>query len=182
MTARPEVLLDAETIRRRVEALGVEIGQAYAGREVAVVGLMKSCLVFMADLIRVLPLDLTCHTLRVATTAETASGHPEITDIVYSAEIPWEGRHVLLLDDIIDTGITLRFLLDHIRDRNPASLRVCTLIDKPKDRKVDVKPDWAAFTVEDPQAGFLVGYGLDFGERYRGLPYIGTIPRPAPQA
>ncbi|MCM2257787.1 MAG: hypoxanthine phosphoribosyltransferase [Vicinamibacteria bacterium] len=183
MTARPEVLLDAETIRRRVEALGALIGEAYVGREIAVVGLMKSCLVFMADLIRVLPVDVTCHTLRVASSREPGVGeHAEITDIVYSAEIPWEGRHVLLLDDIIDTGITLRFLLDHIKDRNPASLRVCTLIDKPKERKIDVKPDWAAFTIEEPGAGFLVGYGLDFGEHYRGLPYIGTIPRPVPQA
>ena len=95
----------------------------------------------------------------------------------------YEGRHILLLDDIVDTGITLNFLLDHIRERRPRSLKVCALIDKPGDRKIDVQIDWAAFTLREPMADrFLVGYGLDHAERYRGLPYIGTIPRPAPPA
>ena len=105
------------------------------------------------------------------------------TDIVYSAEIPYEGRDILLLDDIVDTGITLNFLLDHIRERSPRSLKVCALIDKPGDRKIDVHPDWAAFTLEEPlpTTASSSGYGLDYAERYRGLPYIGTIPRPAPR-
>ena len=88
-------------------------------------------------------------------------------------------RHILLLDDIIDTGITLNFLLDHIRERRPRSLKVAALIDKPADRKIEVQVDWAAFTLKEPVGErFLVGYGLDYAERYRGLPYIGTIPRP----
>lgn len=177
MNLKPEVLFDAETIRRRIDELGREIGSAYEGREIAVVGLMKSSLVFMADLIRSISADLTCHTLRVVATREPGEG--ERTDIVYSAEIPYEGRHVLLLDDIVDTGITLRFLLDHVRDREPASLKVCALVDKPEERRIDVKPDWTAFTIQKAIPGFLVGYGLDWQEHYRGLPYIGVIPRPS---
>jgi hypoxanthine phosphoribosyltransferase len=133
--------------------------------------------VLMADLVRAIPLDMTCHYLRVSSQRE--GGGDARTDIIYSTEINWEGRHILLLDDVIDTGITLNFLLDHIRDRRPASLKVAALIDKPGERKIDVHPDWAAFTLAEPIDAFLVGYGLDHGERYRGLPYIGTIPRPA---
>jgi hypoxanthine phosphoribosyltransferase len=178
---RPKVLFTEEQIQRRVEELGAEVTRAFEGREVAVVGLMKSCLVFMADMIRAVPLELTCHFLKASSFREEGQG-PVRTDIVYSADIPYEGRDILLLADIIDTGITLNFLLDHIQVRQPRSLRVCTLIDKPGDRKIDVHPDWAAFTLNEPVEGFLVGYGLDYAERYRGLPYIGTIPRPRPQA
>jgi hypoxanthine phosphoribosyltransferase len=175
---RPDVLFDEAQIRNRLDELGREIASAYAGHEVCVVGLMKSCLVFMADLIRAIPLDMTCHFLRASALTEGGPGAAR-TDIVYSTEIPYEGRHILLLDDIIDTGITLNFLLDHIHEAKPAALKVCALIDKPGERKVDVHPDWAAFTLNETQGRFLVGYGLDFQEHYRGLPYIGTVPRVA---
>jgi hypoxanthine phosphoribosyltransferase len=104
------------------------------------------------------------------------------TDIVFSAEIPYEGRDILLVEGVVDTGITLNFLLDHIKERLPRSLKVCALIDKPMDRKIDVRPDWALFTLKEPLADgrFIVGYGLDHAEHYRGLPYLGTIPLPAP--
>jgi hypoxanthine phosphoribosyltransferase len=175
----PTVLFTEEQIHRRVAELGAEIGRAFEGREICVVGLMKSCLVFMADMIRAIPLDLTCHFLRASSFREEGSNRAR-TDIVYSAEIPYEGRDILLLDDIVDTGITLNFVLDHIRERKPRSLKVCALIDKPGDRKIDVNLDWAAFTLKDPMETFLVGYGLDHAEYYRGLPFIGTILRSAP--
>lgn len=179
---KPEVLFSEEEIRARIKALGAEIGGAYEGRELAVIGLMKSCLVFMADLIRAIPLELSCHTLRVNSARGEGQGQGR-TEIMYSASIPYEGRDILLLDDIVDTGITLNFLLDHIREKNPRSLRVCALINKPGERKIDVHPDWSVFTLDQaPQDRFLVGYGLDHAENHRGLPYIGTIPRPAPRA
>jgi hypoxanthine phosphoribosyltransferase len=179
--AKPEVLFAADQIARRVQELGQDVTDAFAGREVRVVGLMKSCLVFMADLIRHVPLSTTCHFLGSYALRDGGPG-PARTDIVYQAEIPYEGQDILLLDDIIDTGITLRYLLDHIHERNPRSVKVCVLIDKMGDRKVDVRPDWAAFTLGEPLPDdrFIVGYGLDHLERYRGLPYLGTIPRPAP--
>lgn len=179
MMPKPAVLFDERQVRERVAALGAEITKEFAGKEICVVGLMKSCLVFMADLIRVVPLDMTCHFLRASSFREQGEGSVR-TDIVYSTEIPYEGRDILLVDDIVDTGITLNFLLDHIREHAPKSLRVVALIDKPGVRKIDVHPDWAAFTLEEPMEGFLVGYGLDHAEHYRGLPYIGTIPRPDP--
>lgn len=182
MRDKPNVLFDEEQIARRVAEIGAEVTQVYAGREICVVGMMKSCLVFMADLIRKISLDTTCYFLRSSSLREEGAGSMR-TDIVYSAEIPYEDRDILLLDDIIDTGITLSFLLDHIREHAPRSLRVCALIDKPGVRKIDVHPDWAAFTLKDPLDGrFIVGYGLDYEENYRGLPYLGTIPRPSPPA
>ena len=180
---KPAVLFDEGQIARRVGELGREIGAAFADGDLCVVGLMKSCLIFMADLVRKIPLDLTCHFLEASSLREQGAGAVR-TAIVYSTEIPYGSRNILLLDDIIDTGITLSFLLDHIRERRPGILKVCALIDKPGDRKIDVHPDWAAFTLKEPlkDGGFIVGYGLDHREDYRGLPYLGTIPRPVPAA
>jgi hypoxanthine phosphoribosyltransferase len=176
---RPEVLFSQQDIARRVGEIGGEVARAFEGREVCVVGLMKSCLVFMGDLIRAMPLDVTCHFLEASSLREHA-GSTLRTDIVYSTDIPYEGRDVLLLEGVVDTGVTLGFLLDHIQEHGPRSLKVCAIIDKPGDRKVDVRPDWAVFTLREPLAGdrFIVGYGLDHAEQYRGLPFLGTIPRP----
>ncbi len=178
MKERPVVLYSEDEVRARIAGIGAEVTRVFDGREIHMVGLMKSCLLFMADLVRQIPLDVSCHFLRATSLREQGLG-PVRTDIVYSTEIPYDGKHILLLADIIDTGITLNFLLDHIRERNPADLKVCTIIDKPGDRKIDVHPDWAVFTIKEPTDRFLVGYGLDYCESYRGLPYIGTIPRPA---
>lgn len=177
---RPEVLFSQHDIARRVGEIGGEVARAFEGREICVVGLMKSCLVFMGDLIRAVPLDMTCHFLEASSLRDHAGGTTFRTDIVYSTDIPYQGRDVLLLEGVVDTGITLSFLLDHIREYGPQSLRVCAIIDKPGDRKVDVRPDWAIFTLREPLAGdrFIVGYGLDHAEQYRGLPFLGTIPRP----
>jgi hypoxanthine phosphoribosyltransferase len=181
MTQKPPVLFSEETIAARVKGVGAEITRRLEGQPVAVIGLIKGCMIFMADLVRAVPLDLTCHYMRVTALREEGGDGPVRTDIVYSTETTFEGRHILLLDDVVDTGVTLNFLVDHIRERRPASLSVCALVDKPGDRKVDVAIDWALFCVEEPMPDrFLVGYGLDAGERYRGLPYIGTIPRPTP--
>jgi hypoxanthine phosphoribosyltransferase len=174
---KPDVLFTPEQIAARIRQIGAEVARDFAGKEICVVGLIKSCMVFMADLVRAIPLDMTCHFLRVSSLREGSTGAR--TDIVFSTEIAYEDRHILLLDDIIDTGITLNFLLDHIRERRPRSLKVAALIDKPGDRKIEVQVDWAAFTIKDTSGDrFLVGYGLDYAERYRGLPYVGTIPRP----
>ncbi len=175
-----EVLVSQQDIARRVAEIGGEVARAFAGREICVVGLMKSCLVFMGDLIRAVPLDMTCHFLQASSLREQPGANTLRTDIVYSTEIPYAGRDVLLLEGVVDTGITLNFLLDHIREHRPQSLRVCVLIDKPGERKVDVRPDWAVYTSREPMRDdrFIVGYGLDHAEHYRGLPFLGTIPRP----
>ena len=178
MRDQVSVLFSEEQVARRVAELGEEITSTFAGQEICVLGLMKGSLLFLADLIRRIPLDLTVHLVRVSSHREQAAGRV-MTEIVYSTAVPLEGKHVLLVDDIVDTGITLSYLLAHIHEHAPASLRVCALVDKPEARKIDVRPDWAAFTVHEPLADrFLVGYGLDWMERFRGLPFIGTISRP----
>ncbi len=177
---KPEVVFSEERIAQRLSELGAEIGRFYGDREITVVGLMTSCLIFLADLVRKIPLELSVHMVRARSQRGEGAG-PARTEILYTSTVPYEGRDILLLDDIIDTGITLNFLLDHIREHKPRSLRVCALIDKPGERKIDVHPDWAAFTLSEPMGDrFLVGYGLDHAESYRGLPYIGTIHRPFP--
>jgi hypoxanthine phosphoribosyltransferase len=179
---RPEILFSQDQIAKRIAELGPEIARAFDAPEICVVGLMKSCLVFLADLIRTIPLDMSVHFLRVSSVRDDGGANPR-TEIIYAATIPYEGRDILVLDDIVDTGITLNFLLDHIREHKPRSLKVCALIDKPGERKIDVHPDWSVFTLADPPIDrFIVGYGLDHSESYRGLPYIGTIPRPASPA
>jgi hypoxanthine phosphoribosyltransferase len=179
MRNQVSVLFTEDQIARRVAELGEQITGAFAGKEICVLGLMKGSLVFLADLIRRIPLDLTVQLVRVTSQREQAAGRI-LTEIVYSTPAPLEGRDVLLVDDIVDTGITLSYLLAHIHEQAPASLRVCALVDKPEARKIDLHPDWTAFPVHEPMADrFLVGYGLGWLERFRGLPFIGTIPRPA---
>jgi hypoxanthine phosphoribosyltransferase len=173
MMERPSVVFDERQIKARIAELGGEIAAHYAGEQLHVVGLLKNCLVFMADLIRAIPLDTVCQVLRV----DHGPGGPN--ELVYPTRLSWTGHHVLLLDDVVDTGVTLAFLLDHVREQRPRSLRVCALIDRRRDRKVEVGVDWAAFRIDGELDRFLVGYGLDYRERYRGLPYIGSLPRPS---
>lgn len=176
MRQMPTVLFDADRIRERIQEIGREVGESFAGQELCVVGLMKSCLVFMADLIRAIPLELSCHTVRVVQSGEAAASSR--VEIVYATEVPYRGRNVLLLDDVVGTGIPLSFLIEHIREHEPKTLKVCALIDRTQERKIELTPDWAMFSLDESlDDRFLVGYGLENEERYMGLPYIGTIPR-----
>ncbi len=184
MSDEVSVLYDEPAIAARVQALGAEITRASGSGDLCVLGLMKGSIVFMADLVRRLPLDLTMHLVRVSSHHE-ATATRVMTEIAYTTAVPLQGRDVLVVADVVDTGITLSYLLGHIHELGPQSLRVVSLIDKPYDRKIDLHPDWAAFTLPAPLPGrFLVGYGLDWRERYRALPFIGTIAQPggAPQS
>jgi len=176
----PEVLFSEEQIAARLAELGGEIGRFYGEREITVVGLMTSCLIFLADLVRKIPLELSVHMVRARSQPGEGAGKGQL-EILYTSTVPFEGRDILLLDDVVDTGITLSYILDHVREKGPRTLRVCALVDIPGARKIDVHPDWAAFTLPEPMPDrFLVGYGLDHAESYRSLPYIGTIPQPLP--
>jgi hypoxanthine phosphoribosyltransferase len=135
MKERISLLYSEEQIARRIAELGQEIAATVGDRELCVLGLMKGSLVFMADLIRKLPVDLTVQLVRVTSQRDASRGRVE-TEIVYSTAVPLEGKDVLLVDDIVDTGITLSYLLAHIHEHGPRSLRVCTLIDKPEARKI----------------------------------------------
>ncbi len=165
------VLFPEEAIQRRVRELAGELEDTYRGEELTVISIINGALIFTADLIRRtrLPLRLDC--IRASSYGnETRPVHePKIID---SVRLGVEGRHVLLIDDILDTGNTLRTVRDEVLGRNPASVRSCVLLDKKSRRTVDFDADLVGFEIPDE---FVVGYGLDFAERYRHLPCIGIL-------
>ncbi|HTT58254.1 MAG TPA: hypoxanthine phosphoribosyltransferase [Opitutaceae bacterium] len=166
-----EIIVSEGQIKRRVNKLGAEITAAYGEEEVTVVAIINGALLFGADLLRAIrcPIRLDC--IRVSSYRnETHSiGRPEI---IHSLTIDIANRHVLLLDDILDTGKTLSVVVNLIKKLNPASVRTCVLLDKPGRREVEFEADFVGFKIPDR---FVVGYGLDFAERYRNLPCIGVL-------
>ncbi len=168
--SRPIELISASTIAKRVMELGLEIDARMPKGPLTVVGVLRGAFIFMADLVRVIPRPMTCDFLSVRSYGDTtvSSGVVEITSDLGTAITD---RHVLLVEDIADTGLTLKYLLDVLSARGPASLRTCALLSKPSRRAIDVPVDFVGFEVPDQ---FVVGYGLDAGQLYRNLPYIGV--------
>src|SRR5262245_63121758 len=166
-------LFSAEVIARRVAELGREIDARLPAGPLTVVGVLRGAFVFMSDLVRAIPRDLTCDFLGVRSygDATISSGVVEITSDLSS---PIAGRHVLLVEDIADTGLTLRYLLDLLRARAPASLHTCVLLAKPTLAKDDAGAPIEFVGFDAPDA-FVVGYGLDAAQLYRNLPYIGVV-------
>ena len=167
-----EVLISKEQIKARVKELGKVLSEEYAGKDPVVVGVLKGVVVFYADMIRELTVPCQMDFMWISSYAGTDStGHMQVKRDV-SADI--KGRHVLILEDIFDTGHSLDFTYHHLLSKDPASLKICTLLDKPsrRDPKVTLQADYVGFTV--PNA-FVVGYGLDFNEHYRNLPYVGVL-------
>ena len=166
-----EVLIGAADIQRRVKELGQEIGASFAGGDLVLVGVLKGSFLFLADLCRHIDLPLRCDFLGVSSYGDhtKTSGIIRITsDLSRSIS----GKDVLLVEDIVDTGLTMRYLLDNLSTRRPRRLQVCSLLDKPARRRVEVPIDFLGFTVPDV---FVVGYGLDYDEKYRNLPFIGVL-------
>ena len=166
-----EILIGEEEIKERVVALGKQITEDYAGEEVFVLGVLKGCFVFMADLLR--NVDLKCDMDFMAVSSygsgTTTTGAVKITKDL-NKDI--EGKHLIIVEDILDSGVTLSYLKGYLSARKPASIKIVTLLDKPERRKADIKADYFGFTVPDE---FVVGYGLDYAEKYRNLPYIGVL-------
>ncbi|MBK5257182.1 MAG: hypoxanthine phosphoribosyltransferase [Vicinamibacteria bacterium] len=179
LTPPPTPLFTAEEISVRVEAIGRQIGSTYDGEELIIVGLLKNSLVFMADLMRAIPIPFRSYTLRVIH-ASASRGGPTSIEVLYGTAVPVEGQNVLIVDDVVDTGVTLAYVRDHLTARGPKSLRFAVLIDRTAPRKTQLIPEWSAFRIEaDHDERFLVGYGLDHSDYYRGLPYVGILERPA---
>jgi hypoxanthine phosphoribosyltransferase len=175
---QPTPLFSAEDIAARIHAMGQQIGQTYAGEELVVLCLLKNSLVFMADLMRAIPMPFRSYTLRVVHVSETPGG-PTALQVLYGSAVPVEGQHVLIVDDVVDTGVTLAYVRDHLAARQPKSLRIAVLIDRTAPRKIQLVPEWSAFRIEvDHDDRFLVGYGLDHADYYRGLPYVGVLHEP----
>jgi len=166
-----EVLLDADTIRARVAELGAELSSDYADRDPVLLSVLKGALVFLADLMRSIDVPNSIDLMELSSYGagtETSGQVRILKDLSRSIE----GRDVVIVEDIIDTGLTLNYLLRYLAERHPASIRVCCLLDKPARRLADIDIDYRGFTIPDR---FVVGYGLDYDERYRNLPYIGVL-------
>src|SRR6266849_5711940 len=166
-----QVLLTPEQIRQRVKELGAQISADYADKDLALVCVLRGAVVFLSDLIRVLPDSASVDFMAIASYGSDTHS-TGVVRIVKDLEESVESRHVLVVEDIVDTGLTLNYLLENLRHRNAASVRVCALLDKPARRRMPVRIDYTGFEVPD---AFVVGYGLDHNQRYRGLPFIGIL-------
>jgi hypoxanthine phosphoribosyltransferase len=166
-----EVLIDEETLAARVAELGAEVSADYEGRDLLLIGVLKGAVFFMADLMR--HLTVTCEVDFMAISSYgAATDSSGIVRILKDLDISIEGRDVLVVEDIIDSGLTLSYLMRNLESREPATLDVCALLTKPSRREVDVPVRYVGFEIPNK---FVVGYGLDFAERYRNLPYVGVL-------
>jgi len=170
----PAVLLTKEQISSRVRELVEQISSDYAGRELLVIGILKGSWVFLADLVRLMTIPLTVDFMMASSYGTNTESSGKV-EIVLDVKCPIQGRDVLLVEDIIDSGLTLKYIVDNLRLRKPRSLKVVALMDKPSRRRVDIRADYLGFEVPDK---FVVGYGVDYAERFRNLPYIGYIEEP----
>jgi hypoxanthine phosphoribosyltransferase len=166
-----EILVDEETLRNRVAELGEEISRDYSGRDLLLIGVLKGAVFFMADLMR--QLTVPCEIDFMAISSYGASTDSSgVVRILKDLDINIEGREVLVVEDIIDSGLTLSYLMRNLEARQPASLEVCALMTKPERREIDVPVRYIGFEIPNR---FVIGYGLDFAERYRNLPYVGVL-------
>ena len=165
------VQISAEKIAARVQELGAQISREYAGKELVLVGVLKGSFIFMADLARAISADVRVEFLGVQSYGDetTSSG---VVQITFDLTKPIDGKHVLIVEDIVDTGLTMDYLLEQMRTRHPASVKLCALLHKPSRMKKPCVIDYLGFTIPDL---FVIGYGLDYAQKYRNLPYIGVL-------
>lgn len=166
-----KILLDEDQLKERVRQLGQQITEDYKGENILVVGILKGAMIFLTDLVRNIDVPTSFDFMAVSSygAGTVSSG---VVRIMKDLDKSIEGKHVIIVEDIVDTGLTLQYLVENIKSRGPASLKLCTLLDKPERRKVDVPIDYKGFSIPDE---FVVGYGLDYNERYRNLPYIAVL-------
>jgi len=167
----PEILIAEEDIKNRVKELGRAISADYADREILAIGILKGAWIFMADLVREIGVPVACDFIGVSSYGDSATSSERVR-LISDIKLPVIGKDVLLIDDIIDTGFSIKFVREYIESRNPASIKLCVLLDKPGRRKADISIDYRGFTIPDR---FVVGYGLDYAEKYRNLPYITAV-------
>ena len=174
-----EVLIDREALQRRIHELGEEISADYAGRDLLLVGVLKGAVFFMADLMRNLTIPCEIDFMAISSYGDSTDSSG-VVRILKDLDINIEGRDVLVVEDIIDSGLTLSYLMRNLEAREPATLEVCALMTKPERREIDVPVRYVGFEIPNR---FVIGYGLDFAERYRNLPYVGVLdPNLVPEA
>lgn len=165
------ILITSEEIGARVRELGQQITNDYAGQDILMIGVLRGAVVFMSDLARAIkrPIDIDFMAISSYGLSTNSSG---VVRILKDLDEVVQGRHLLIIEDIIDSGLTLNYLVENLKSRKPASVRICTLLSKPDRRKVDVQVDYNGFIIPDY---FVVGYGLDYAGKYRNLPFIGVL-------
>lgn len=165
------ILITSEEIGARVRELGQQITNDYAGQDILMIGVLRGAVIFMSDLARAIkrPIDIDFMAISSYGLSTNSSG---VVRIIKDLDEVVQGRHILIVEDIIDSGLTLNYLVENLKSRKPASVRICTLLSKPDRRKVDVQVDYNGFIIPDY---FVVGYGLDYAGKYRNLPFIGVL-------
>ena len=166
-----EVLLTGDQIHARVAELGAELARDYAGRDPVLVSVLKGSIIFLADLVREAQIPLAIDLMEVSSYGASTESSGQVR-ILKDLSSSIEGRNVVVVEDIIDTGLTLNYLLRYLHDKGPASISICCLLDKPARRLAPIEINYRGFTIADR---FVVGYGLDYDERFRNLPYIGVL-------
>jgi hypoxanthine phosphoribosyltransferase len=167
------LVISREELRATVSALGARISEDYAGKDLVMIGVLNGAFIFLADLVRTVTIPHQIDFIRVASYGQSNSSSGTIR-LAKDVELDLRGRHVLLVEDIVDTGTTLAWLTERFKDRQAASVRICALIDKKERRKIEVPLEYVGFARD----GFLVGYGLDYAEQYRSLPEIYSLSFP----
>jgi hypoxanthine phosphoribosyltransferase len=166
-----DVMIDSEKLQARVREMGAAITKEYQGLDLTLIGIMKGSVFFLTDLAKAIDLPLQLELMGVGSYHGGTETTGEVR-ITHDLTKPLHGRHVLVVEDIIDTGLTMQFLLENLGARHPASIKVVSLLEKPSRAKVKIAIDYRGFVIEDR---FVVGYGLDWGEKYRNLPFIGVM-------
>ncbi|MVP02199.1 hypoxanthine phosphoribosyltransferase [Paenibacillus lutrae] len=166
-----EVFYSEEQIQAKVQELGQQISKDFEGRNPLVICVLKGAFIFMADLVKQVSIPLEIDFMAVSSYGQSTKSSG-VVKIIKDLDVSVEGRHVMIVEDIIDSGLTLSYLIDVLERRNAQSVSVVTLFNKPARRTVDLQPDYAGFEIPD---AFIVGYGLDYAEKYRNLPYIGVL-------
>ncbi len=170
-----EVLLSEEKIQSRIKTLGAEIARDYAGRNPLLIGVLKGACFFLSDLLRATDIRLGIEFMAISSYGSSLRTSGEVR-IMKDLDVPIEGRHIIVVEDIVDTGLTLSYLLANLKSRGAASVKLVALLDKYERRQREVQIDYLGFQIPDH---FVVGYGLDFAERYRNLPFIAVLRNPA---
>ncbi len=166
------ILVTSDAIQARCRDLGAQISTEYADKDLLLVCILKGGVIFLSDLSRALTIPHAIDFMAISSYGGTRTASSGVVRILMDLNTNIENRHVLIIEDIIDTGHTLHYIVENLETRDPASLKICTLLDKPSRREVNIKIDYVGFPIPNE---FVVGYGLDFNEHYRNLPYIGVL-------
>ena len=165
------ILIDADTLQARIIELGRDIAETYAGQDLLLLAVLKGSVIFLADLMRAITIPNSVDFMAVSSYGAGVQS-TGVVRILKDLDAPIAGRNLLIVEDIIDSGHTLNYLVRTLRERNPTTLRIVTLLDKPSRREVNIPVDWVGFSIPNE---FVIGYGLDYNELYRNLPYIGVL-------